>query len=400
MTQQRTKIVGIKRRGPSWFVTVRVKGHLHADTFPLDTPMSTMVRWREEQVARFGNVQTVAGSFGADIDTYLARVAAMPTIHQRAAHLALWAQALGRDRPRLSITTAEIDAVMQDWMTTPTNQPDPAIRGRRGRPSAPGGVSKATVKKRRAALRAFFNTMNGGKTDGYNPVRGSQCPRVSDELEARGLPMADAARIVAAMPEWADVKKGAVPRRAHGRLFADVMLWTGLPPILLNALRASDLALDAEVPWMRVRGRDKGHGVEARTIPICPQAVAAFRRLAAANVWGQLPANLNQAVKRAARRAHVDVPADFHLYDLRHSFGSALYGETKDIAAVGRALMHAKHSTVARRYTEAAHRAVDAAGVAALGVRFGGMALAPTKLAAKVSRGAKSNNKRHLRKVS
>jgi integrase len=371
------KWAGIRRRGNRWQVFVKIAGKFRPKYFPLTTPPEEMQEWRDAEKTKYAPRVDSAGSFGADIQAYLRRKAAMPTIEQRAAHLELWAQALGRDRSRTSITAEEIDQVMQVWLMTPTNQPDPTIRGRRGRPSAPGGLAKETVKKRRAALRNFFNVMNGSKKDGVNPVRSSQCPIVSTELEARGILMADAARIVAAMPEWVDVKKGAIPIRARGRLFADAMLWTGLPPILLNAIRPGHLALDATVPTMGIRRRDKGQGVEARTVPIGPQAVTAFRRIAAAGVFGQLPANLNQSVKRAAKRAGVSVPADFHLYDIRHSYGSALYRQTRDEGAVGRALIHAKNSRMARRYTEAAHREVDAAGVAALGQTYAAL-MAPS----------------------
>jgi integrase len=406
------KWAGIRRRGNRWQAFVKVAGKFRPKYFPLTTPPEEMQDWRDTEKKKHAPRVDSAGSFGADIQAYLRRKAAMPTIEQRAAHLELWAQALGRDRPRTSITAEEIDRVMQIWLSTPTNQPDPALRGRRGRPSAPGGLSKSTVKKRRATLRAFYNTMNGSKKDGVNPVRSSECPVVSTDLEARGIPMADAARIVAAMPEWVDVRPGAVPIRARGRLFADAMLWTGLPPNLLNAIRPGDLALDAAVPTMRVRGRDKGQGVEARTIPIGPQAVAAFRRIAAAGVFGQLPANLNQSVKRAARRLDIPVPADFHVYDLRHSYGTALYRQTRDEGAVGRALMHAKQSRMARRYTEAAHREVDAAGVAALGQthaalldpafvdRSGLPPVSAIKLPSKVATRQKRQGNKHLRKAS
>jgi hypothetical protein len=62
-----------------------------------------MRAWREHQVDTFGGERSAAGSFGADIATYLGRVAAIPTYRQRAAHLALWARELGRDRARRSI---------------------------------------------------------------------------------------------------------------------------------------------------------------------------------------------------------------------------------------------------------------------------------------------------------
>src|SRR5579862_6913249 len=92
----RRKLVGIRRKGPGWRADIRVNGTLLTKQFPLDTPIEQMRAWRDAQVANIPTVPT-SGSFAADIQTYLARVQSMPSYDQRAAHLELWAQALGRE---------------------------------------------------------------------------------------------------------------------------------------------------------------------------------------------------------------------------------------------------------------------------------------------------------------
>ena len=76
----------------------------------------------------------------------------MPTYAQREDHLTLWLAELGRDRAALSITSTEIDVVLQSWLET----------------LAPG-----TVRKRRTALRSFFAKMY---PHAVNPVKAKQPP--------------------------------------------------------------------------------------------------------------------------------------------------------------------------------------------------------------------------------
>src|SRR5579862_3672882 len=111
----RRKLIGIRRRRGGWRVEVRVQRKLYTKQFPLDTPIGTLRDWRDDQVELYGGggAHPTVGSFGADVQTYLGRVASMPSYRQRAAHLELWARELGRDRPRRSITTEEIDIVLQ-----------------------------------------------------------------------------------------------------------------------------------------------------------------------------------------------------------------------------------------------------------------------------------------------
>lgn len=364
--------IGIKRYKNGWQAIVRLHqgpGGLKHKSFDIDTTFATMRKWREDQVDAYQKrTRTVTkGGLEDAIADYVAQRAAMPTIEQVTAHLALWAEALGRDRDPLSIEPGEINRVMTVWEQTPTNQPDPLIKGRRGCPSAPSGLEPATIKKRRGTLRRFFNVMYPKHV---NPVKGSLCPAVPDEPDARGIAVADALAVIAAMPDWRYPKKGIkVPCLAKRRALC--FLWSGLPPHLLMQIRPGHLQLDAAVPGVHTARRKKGKGVEARFIELCEQAVAAYRELVAANGLGPFsPGPLNVAVKRAGRRAGVALPPDFHAYDLRHSFGAALAFSGADEATIARLMVHAEGSTVGRRYTRLAHQAVNVKAVAALGVHY------------------------------
>ena len=74
---------------------------------------------------------------------------------------------------------------------------------------------------------------------------------------------------------------------------------------------------------------------------------------------------LNRAFKRGCAAAGLD-PTHIHLYDLRHSFLTALYLVTRDLATVGRLGLHAEGSKVTARYAKGADYAVDAAATTAL----------------------------------
>jgi integrase len=336
------KLKGIRRRRHAWEVYVNVHRHRYSTTFPLATPVQEMKDWREDQVDKYGGERTTAGSFGADIVTYLGRVKAMPTYAQRAAHLDLWARELGRDRPRRTITAEEIDIVLQGWLDT----------------CAPG-----TVRKRRTALQSFFAKMNGKKSRLVNPVKASENP-IGAKPEARAIDFFRIAAALAAMPTQRDTKKGLPPRPSLSAIRARVLAYTGIPPGILQQVLPTDLQLTAGT--VRVVPRHKGAGVEARTLPLTVEAREAFEAFHAAQAYGPFAiGSLNRSFKRGCARAGLD-PKTVHLYDLRHSFLTALYQVTRDLATVGRLGLHAEGSKVTARYAKGADHAVDAAASAAL----------------------------------
>jgi len=398
-----------KRRGrggkPKAYVDLIIGGVAcqRSKTFDVGTSDDVIEEWRAAMKRKFkGQGPCVPGSFGELVEDYKPMVSAKKTFKQIAAHLAEWVALLGRDRRPETITKADINVAQNQMLTTPTNQPDPAIRGRRGRPTSAKGQNPATVKKKRGTLRRMFNVLNGA--DGFNPARGSVCPVVGDYDDVRGIDPRDAMRIVAAMPLWCWIRKG-IKVLSKARVRAEVMIWTGLPPHLLMLVKLRHLALDAPVPYVMVARRLKGKGVRAAPVKLSAQAVEAFRRFIAANAFGDFaPESFNRSVKAAVKRSGVVVPENFHAYDLRHTFGSALASVGVEDAAIGRLMIHAEGSTMSRRYTQAAHAKVDDAAVAALGQAFVPVVpVSPSTLpkpAQEPARVRKSHNRGRLSRVS
>jgi integrase len=229
----------------------------------------------------------------------------------------------------------------------------------------------------------FFNVMLKGSP---NPTR--DAVRVKEpKLEARGRDMRIIQAAIDAMPEYA---KATIPRLSLAKVRARVIAWTGIPPGMLGQLRPHDF--DLVHGTVRTPPREKGDGVEARTLNLTPEGLEAVRVFHQANAYGRFPSKtVNDAVKSAARKVGVD-PKTIRLYDLRHSFLSQMYRATKDQATVGRFALHAPGSRLTARYTEAANEAVDRAAVVAFTE-----SLAPTsgtvavpKVARKVARRRKS----------
>jgi integrase len=334
------QLKGIRRRRNAWRAFVNVKGKVYTKTFPLTTPIEEMSGWREMQQKQFGGTQAVGRSFTEDIAWYLTHQRSMPTYAQRVAHLALWAQALGRDRRTDSITETEIDLILQGWLTA--------------------GLANGTVRKRRTALQSFFVKLNGA--GGTNPVKGTRNPK-PPKPEARALDYLVIERILAAMPIYRDVAKGTARQPSHSTIRARVMAYTGLPPGILATIVPDDLSFSAATVHVVPRG--KGAGIEARTLSLTPEALAAFKDFHAANAYGDFAIeSLNRAFKRAVKKIGLN-PRTVHLYDLRHSFLTQLYRTTGDEATVARLGLHAEGSPITKRYTMGAHRDVDEAAVAA-----------------------------------
>lgn len=312
-----------------WQAYTEIQGKTRSKSFPIATPVDEMRAWIKQQRDTSPTTTIASGSFAADVAGYLTRVTALVTYAQRSQHLGLWLAQLGADRPRRSITTADVDRVLQGWLLA--------------------GLAEGTVRKRRMALLSMWHTLDG--KDAPNPVRASVAPR-EPKPEARGLSYDVIERLLEAM------------RPSTGKLRIAVLAWTGLPPGLLGQVQPADLNLLNAT--LRVRPRRKGKGVEARTLPLLPQAVEAFTAFDQAHAYGRysIP-SLNQVFVRACRRTQ-PIVVGASLYDLRHSFGMMLYRVTKDLATVARFLLHA-NVAMAERYAAGALQDVDRAAAALAG---------------------------------
>src|SRR5215467_1552557 len=148
-------MTGIRRRGDKWYPFVYIP-HYHAK------PIPTMQQWRRDQYDRFHGTAPVDGSIADDVRRYVATdtFKAKATADAMTVHLDLWIAALGRDRTRQSVTTADIAAVAADWSTA-------AVVNARGR-SCPRGLAAGTIIKRLTSLQSFYE---GVRADGEsNPV--------------------------------------------------------------------------------------------------------------------------------------------------------------------------------------------------------------------------------------
>lgn len=315
-----------------WQTYVQVHGHTHHLSWPITATIAERREWVEQQKRDGKIVGPKRGSFAADVTDYLSRMVAIRSYDQFAAYLEDWMKALGRDRPRRGITPQEIDQTMQQWERD--------------------GVNPPTLRKRRTAFMSLWNRLDG--KDAPNPLRSARVPQAA-KPEARAIPYPTIIRIMEALPE-----RTAKQRARKRRLV--VIAFTGIPPGMLASVTPADLNLKAKT--VRLRPRRKGRGVEARTLPLIPDGVAAFNAFHLAGDYGPFREDdLNRAFKQAASSIGVH---GVTVYDLRHSFATALYLETKDLDTVARFLQHSSIA-LTQRYAKAALGDVDKAAAAALG---------------------------------
>jgi integrase len=324
---------GIRRRGAGWEANVRVGGHLHTQTFALDTPPRVMQDWRARQ--RGAAIPTRRGTLADDVTRYLATVRHMPTYEERKKHLDDWLAALGPDRSRATITTQELDAILSDWLTDPRSATDP-------RPLAP-----VSVRHRRTALRHLYRVLDGKSAP--NPVADTRRPP-DPRPQPRAVPLEHIRRMLEHLPT------------GQTRARVMVILATGLPHASVMALQPADVDLQRAVA--RVPARRKGQGAAARLLPLNPSAVAAFQEMARTKAWGAFSqSGMRSLVLRACEAAGV---APFTPYQLRHTAATLIYQQTGSLDTTARLLGHST-TAITQRYTQEAHLAVDTLAMAKVG---------------------------------
>jgi len=306
---------GLRRHGRRWQAYVRVRGQLYTKTFPLDTPVSTMLQWRLAQGARVAPRGTLAD----DIATYLLTVRHMPSYTERAYHLAQWASALGGHRSRHTITTAEIDAQLSAWLTE--------------------GKAPGTVKHYRTALVSLYRRLDG---DGPNPAARSHRPQASPRVP-RFIPPETIAAILDALPDRGRGEKDkSRPTVSQTKARLWLLATTGIPHKQIGLLTPAHVHGE----HLSVPGRQKGHGAPGRTLALTPAIRYAIELMADAGAWGPFSTSSMRHSFRRALKA-LGLPLTWTPYDLRHSIGALVYADTKDLATVARLLGHADPRTTA-----------------------------------------------------
>lgn len=246
--------------------------------------------------------------FDSDIAAYLLQVKAMPTVGERTRHLELWTAALG-NAPRGTITASAIRAVLQEWRLN--------------------GLEPATCNKRRTALMHLWSVLDGKGAS--NPVRDVRKFRVADPLP-RGHD-----------PHTIDAKLKLAPR-CRSRACCRVMLWTGMRPVELARAKPDDVNFTTRTAVVRT-----AKGGRTRVVGLTSQAVAAWREFEDADCWGHVPqaAPMNRLLKKWTGMGELRV------YDLRHSYGTALARRQTRLDVIGSLMGHSTLE-LTKRYTLAA----------------------------------------------
>lgn len=319
---------GLTKTSQGWRVTVEAHGRRFSKRYPphltLEQASAKLLDARTKWTA--GRL-TDSGTFSADVARYLsAYMGTSPARAERERHLKLWTAAFDATSGRADVTREDVSRVLQAWRSA--------------------GLSPETCNKRRTALLAFYNALDG--KGGSNPVRDVPKFRVSPPLpRAVAYPL-----IVEALQQLPLCKTRA-------RL--KVMAYTGARPVQVRQITADDW--DRKAKTLLLKSTAKGQGTRPYRIPLTAEGQKAMQEFEATDAYGSFTsAPMARMWKAAAEKAKLPdwaVP-----YDLRHSFGTQVYRATGDIRATKELLGHASIK-MTERYTLAAIPERQAVAVAA-----------------------------------
>ena len=265
--------------------------------------------------------QRATGTLAGDIEPYLPQIADRPQlVSERRQQLEWWAARPGHLRPD-AIAPTDVRAALA------------ALRRTR---------AASTCNHYRQALFSLYRTLDG--RDAPNPVRDVK-PFTSPPPEARGLSYDIVQRILAAMPDQGSARVKGKPRAAASAAKARcrVLAFTGLRPSELMRYRPQH--------WNRATQTlvvCTAKGGRTRAIPLSAPAAEALADLETAGAIGLFSTStVRRAFVRAAARIGIH---GVRPYDLRHSYGTALYRVAGETRLVKNVLGHSD-TRMTERYT-------------------------------------------------
>ena len=300
---------------------VRASGQLRSKRFPAGTPLEAVRRWRLDTRAALRSTQRPAGTLAADIAPFLRQIADRPRlVAERRQQLEWWATRLGHLR-RDAIKTGDVRAALAELRQT---------------------HAASTCNHYRQALFSLYRALDG--PDAPNPVRDVK-PFTSPAPEARGLSYDVVQRILAAMSDQGSARVKGKPRAAASaaKIRCRVLAFTGLRPSELMRYRPEHWNRSTQTLVVYT-----GKGGRTRTIPLSAPAAEALADLEAAGAIGPFSTStVRRAFVRAAARLGIH---GVRPYDLRHSYGTALYRVAGDTRLVKDVLGHSD-TRMTERYT-------------------------------------------------
>ncbi len=300
---------------------VRANGQLRFKRFPAGTSLDAVRRWRADTRVSLGLTKRAVGTLAADIEPFLRQIADRPRlVAERRQQLEWWAARLGHLR-RHAIATSDVRAALADLRRT---------------------HAASSCNHYRQALFSLYRALDG--PDATNPVRDVK-PFTSPAPEARGLSYDVVQRILAAMSDQGSARVKGKPRAAASaaKVRCRVLAFTGLRPSELMRYRPEHWNRSTQTLVVYT-----GKGGRTRTIPLSTPAAEALADLEAAGAIGPFStSSVRRAFVRAAARLGIH---GVRPYDLRHSYGTALYSVAGDTRLVKDVLGHSD-TRMTERYT-------------------------------------------------
>ncbi len=316
----------------------RAQGTFFEHTFPAGTELGEVRTWRRQERVRIEldlrarHEPPPATTFAQDAKTYLDTVKAMPTWSERVKHIGEWTELFG-DRPRATVTSADIRAQRDRWLTTGPRMEWKRVGGKHQWVKVYKPLSASAVNHRLRALENLWTVLDGRHAP--NPVR--EVPEAAEpEADARAIPLPLMRAIIDTMPDT----------KTRARL--EVIAWCGLPHKTIMRLRPEDVHLAQRALW--VPGRKKGKGTRGRLLPLTTDGVRAVKHFVQHDGFGPFsPSSLYKSFQVACRKLGLE---GLRPYDARHTFGTAALAATDPHTA--QLLMGLSTPKLVERYGRAA----------------------------------------------
>lgn len=310
---------GIYQDGTGLSAVVNCNGHRREKRFPFDCPMKKMRDWQKAVTRELEKLPAKTRvTLADDIDRYIGKIT-VASKKDRTREIRTWL-VLGH-RLRSTLTTKDFDAQLREWRQT---------------------LAASTVNHRRSALSDLFSVLDGAEA--HNPVKGCIWFKPPARV-ARGI---DRQRIMRVLRLFDPNKK------TRWRL--ELMHWTGMRPSQMARLRpgGEDFMLDERVVSLDVNGEQRsvpailvpsGKGGDAVMMPLTAEGEHAARNFLRVRAFGKW--SCQSANKHLKRLALSIGEAPFHVYQIKHSFASALRATNTDLSDIQDMLGHADINSTA-----------------------------------------------------
>lgn len=211
----------------------------------------------------------------------------------------------------------------------------------------------ATIRRKLAAIRAFFRFLSREHRISADPARLLRLPRMPKTLP--GVPNAE---VTNSMLDGALPKGMEPPHPKRDRLLLEILYGCGLRVSEAVGLNVEDF--DRHERWVRVRGK----GRKERQVPYgakAAQALDAYLKLRAPAPSQTAPLFLNHHRGRLTDRGARNIvkfyatwvvgDSSIHPHTLRHAFATHLLSDGADLRSIQELLGHARLSTT-QKYTQ------------------------------------------------